>query len=58
MPAALLHLAVRAASEAGFNNNNPNACLINRYVADAGRIILRASFASSPSSPGVQHFPA
>lgn len=35
MPPAFLDLAVRAAAEAGFANYNPDACLINRYVAGA-----------------------
>ena len=35
MPAAFLDLAVRAAAEAGFANYDPDACLINRYVAGA-----------------------
>jgi alkylated DNA repair protein (DNA oxidative demethylase) len=33
MPAAFLDLAVRAAAEAGFANYDPDACLINRYLA-------------------------
>ena len=35
MPTAFLDLAVRAAADAGFPNYNPDACLINRYVAGA-----------------------
>jgi len=35
MPAAFLDLAVRAAAEAGFAAYDPDACLINRYVAGA-----------------------
>jgi len=35
MPPAFLDLAVRAAAEAGFPNYDPDACLINRYVAGA-----------------------
>jgi alkylated DNA repair protein (DNA oxidative demethylase) len=35
MPAAFLDLAVRAAAEAGFDNYDPDACLINRYIAGA-----------------------
>ncbi|ABD87249.1 DNA oxidative demethylase AlkB [Rhodopseudomonas palustris] len=35
MPAVLMDLAVRAASEAGFANFHPDACLINRYVPGA-----------------------
>jgi alkylated DNA repair protein (DNA oxidative demethylase) len=35
MPAAFLDIAVRAAAEAGFTNYDPDACLINRYVAGA-----------------------
>lgn len=35
MPAAFLDLAVSAAAEAGFANYDPDACLINRYVAGA-----------------------
>jgi DNA oxidative demethylase len=35
MPAAFLGLAVRAAAEAGFANYDPDACLINRYIAGA-----------------------
>jgi alkylated DNA repair protein (DNA oxidative demethylase) len=33
MPAALLDVAVRAAAEAGFTDYDPDACLINRYLA-------------------------
>jgi len=35
MPPAFLDLALRAAAEAGFANYDPDACLINRYVAGA-----------------------
>jgi alkylated DNA repair protein (DNA oxidative demethylase) len=35
MPPAFLDLAVRAAAEAGFDGYDPDACLINRYVAGA-----------------------
>jgi DNA oxidative demethylase len=35
MPAAFLDLALRAASEAGFANYDPDACLINRYIPGA-----------------------
>jgi DNA oxidative demethylase len=35
MPAPFLDLAVRAASEAGFADYDPDACLINRYAAGA-----------------------
>ena len=35
MPPAFLNLAQRAAAEAGFDNYDPDACLINRYVAGA-----------------------
>jgi alkylated DNA repair protein (DNA oxidative demethylase) len=35
MPAAFLDLAVRAAAEAGFAHYDPDACLINRYLAGA-----------------------
>ena len=35
MPLTLLNLAVHAAGEAGFANYNPDACLINRYIAGA-----------------------
>src|SRR3954469_5791426 len=35
MPSAFLDLAVRAAGEAGFAAYDPDACLINRYVAGA-----------------------
>src|SRR5215510_273039 len=35
MPHAYRDLAVRAAAEAGFANYDPDACLINRYVAGA-----------------------
>jgi DNA oxidative demethylase len=35
MPARFLELAVRAAAEAGFAQYDPDACLINRYVAGA-----------------------
>ncbi len=34
-PPLILDLAVRAAAEAGFANYDPDACLINRYVAGA-----------------------
>jgi alkylated DNA repair protein (DNA oxidative demethylase) len=33
MPDEFLSLAVRAAAEAGFDNYDPDACLINRYTA-------------------------
>lgn len=33
MPSAFVNLAARAASEAGFSHYDPDACLINRYVA-------------------------
>lgn len=33
MPSTFVDLAVRAAAEAGFVNYDPDACLINRYVA-------------------------
>jgi alkylated DNA repair protein (DNA oxidative demethylase) len=35
MPEAFLSLAARAAAEAGFEHYDPDACLINRYVAGA-----------------------
>jgi len=35
MPPTFLDLAVRAAAEAGFADYDPDACLINRYVAGA-----------------------
>lgn len=35
MPAAFLDIAVRAAAEAGFANYDPDACLVNRYIAGA-----------------------
>jgi len=35
MPAEFLDLAVRAATEAGFNGYDPDACLINRYEPGA-----------------------
>src|SRR5215472_11731113 len=35
IPAALLELAMSAAARAGFVNYDPDACLINRYVAGA-----------------------
>jgi alkylated DNA repair protein (DNA oxidative demethylase) len=35
MPEAFLDLAVRAAAEAGFAGYDPDACLINRYIAGA-----------------------
>jgi alkylated DNA repair protein (DNA oxidative demethylase) len=35
MPTAFLDLAVRAAAEGGFARYDPDACLINRYVAGA-----------------------
>lgn len=35
MPPAFLDLASRAAAEAGFADYDPDACLINRYVAGA-----------------------
>ena len=35
MPAAFLEVAARAAAEAGFADYDPDACLINRYVAGA-----------------------
>ena len=35
MPPAFLDLAVRAAADAGFAGYDPDACLVNRYVAGA-----------------------
>ena len=35
MPGAFLDLAARAASEAGFPRYDPDACLVNRYLAGA-----------------------
>ncbi len=35
MPGAFLDLAARAATEAGFAHYDPDACLINRYIAGA-----------------------
>jgi DNA oxidative demethylase len=35
MPVTFKDIAVRAAAEAGFANYDPDACLINRYVAGA-----------------------
>jgi DNA oxidative demethylase len=35
IPAVFLDLAVRAATEAGFAGYDPDACLINRYIAGA-----------------------
>lgn len=35
MPQAFLEIAVRAAAQAGFPNYDPDACLINRYIAGA-----------------------
>jgi alkylated DNA repair protein (DNA oxidative demethylase) len=35
LPAAFLDLAVRAAAKGGFPNYDPDACLINRYIAGA-----------------------
>jgi DNA oxidative demethylase len=35
MPASFLNLAVSAAAEAGFADYDPDACLINRYIAGA-----------------------
>jgi alkylated DNA repair protein (DNA oxidative demethylase) len=35
MPEMFLDLAVRAATEAGFAHYDPDACLVNRYVAGA-----------------------
>jgi DNA oxidative demethylase len=35
MPPAFLDIAARAAAEAGFKQYDPDACLINRYVAGA-----------------------
>src|SRR6202165_579042 len=35
MPEMFLDLAVRAAAEAGFAHYDPDACLINRYIAGA-----------------------
>jgi alkylated DNA repair protein (DNA oxidative demethylase) len=35
MPAAFLKLSVQAAAEAGFADYDPDACLINRYIAGA-----------------------
>jgi len=35
MPGAFLDIAAHAAAEAGFANYDPDACLINRYIAGA-----------------------
>ena len=35
MPMAFLHLATRAAADAGFSPYDPDACLINRYIPNA-----------------------
>jgi alkylated DNA repair protein (DNA oxidative demethylase) len=35
MPGAFLDVAARAAAQAGFANYDPDACLINRYIAGA-----------------------
>jgi len=35
MPGAFLDIAARAAAEAGFAHYDPDACLINRYIAGA-----------------------
>jgi len=35
MPEAFLDIAARAAAEAGFTHYDPDACLINRYIAGA-----------------------
>src|SRR5688500_3255411 len=35
MPGSFLDIAARAAAEAGFPHYNPDACLVNRYVAGA-----------------------
>ena len=35
MPAAFLNIAAHAAAEAGFAHYEPDACLINRYIAGA-----------------------
>jgi alkylated DNA repair protein (DNA oxidative demethylase) len=35
MPARFVGIAVRAAAEGGFANYDPDACLINRYIAGA-----------------------
>jgi alkylated DNA repair protein (DNA oxidative demethylase) len=35
MPKVFLNIAVQAAAEAGFANYDPDACLINRYIAGA-----------------------
>src|SRR6266545_8074795 len=35
MPGAFLDIAVNAAAEAGFPNYDPDACLVNRYLAGA-----------------------
>ena len=38
MPGAFLNVAAHAAAEAGFPHYDPDACLINRYIAGAKRI--------------------
>lgn len=35
MPGAFIDIAVRASAEVGFANYDPDACLINRYIAGA-----------------------
>lgn len=44
MPAAFIDIAVRAAAEAGFAKYDPDACLINRYVAGAPSIERGSDF--------------
>jgi hypothetical protein len=41
MPAPFIDIAVRAAAEAGFANYDPDACLINRYIAGANSVFIR-----------------
>ena len=51
MPITFLDIAARAAAEAGFANYDPDACLINRYVAGAKLSLHQDRDENDKSSP-------
>jgi len=51
MPACFLDIATRAAAEAGFANYDPDACLINRYIAGAKLSLHQDRDEKDPWSP-------
>ncbi|KXV45899.1 alpha-ketoglutarate-dependent dioxygenase [Gluconobacter albidus] len=53
MPDALRHLAIRAASEAGYDGFEPESCLINRYMPGAGMGLHQDRDEGRPEAPVV-----